>query len=167
MAHYKLLWLGLPVKLPFSMLLWIATFRTSKIKVSLSQFTQDLDLTYQALIHQSFHIRFSCPHENLAPPWGLQRSWTSQMVGTSVHCGFLGKLSCSWQAAHHIYLFVDPWCGQHRAAGAAGSDVQKHLLGQAHHSPGHWQCLNGTVTLMRQKPGTADQQSSVPLPGHR
>lgn len=71
------------------------------------------------------------------------------MVGTSVH-GFPGKSWCSWQADHHIYLFVDPWCEQHRTVGAAGSDVQKGLLGQAHHSPGHWQCLDGTVTLMRQ-----------------
>lgn len=71
------------------------------------------------------------------------------MVETSVRFGFPGKLLCFWQAAHHIYLFADPWCEQHRTVGA-WSDVQKGLLGQAHHSPGHWQCLDGTVTLMRQ-----------------
>lgn len=110
--------------------------------------------TYQASVHQSFHSRSSCPHENLAPPWGPQRNSRSQTVGMSVHCGCPGKPWCSWPAAHHIYLFVDPWCEVHRSAGAR-SDVHKGLLGRAHHghSPSHWQCLDGTVTLMRQNLG--------------
>ncbi len=128
---------------------------TIKLNQCLSETTeplsQDLDFTYQALIHQSFHSRSSCPHENLAPPWEPQRSWRSLMVVTSVHCGCPGKLWWPSWAARHIYLSVDPWCEQHRSVGAR-SDEQKGLLGRAHHShsPGHWQCPDGTLTLMRQ-----------------
>lgn len=45
------------------------------------------------------------------------------------------------------------------------NDVRQGLLGWAHHShsPGHWQCLGGTATLMRQNPGTAGRHSSPVL----
>lgn len=110
--------------------------------------------THQASVHQSFHSRSSCPHENLGRPSEPLRSWRSPTAWTGARYGCPGTLWCSWRAARRTYLSADPCWG---LVGRRLKWCRRDLRVWAHHShsPGQRQRLDHTFMEQRLLPLTA------------